>query len=168
MQTSKKPKAKPGPPLAGFTKHEPDTCSTTPPPPPLVSHPKPKQFTLKLPKLRPPSFRKSLPTDATVHSSLHPPHPEPAASELEKCPDPTGQQQEPPEQQEKPQAKKTRHLSDSRQRIVELECRMDQLEFDIDCTAEIMHKTLVRASLLQVATNAMLSGMDCAEPSAQL
>ena len=168
MQTSKKPKVKPGPSLAGFTKHEPDTRNTTPPPPPPVSHPKHKQFTFKLPKLRPPSFRKNVGTEAPVHNS-----PAPAVPEPEKCQDAKEQQPEPVQEPERhelpqPQVKKTRHLSDSRQRILELECRMEKLESDLDYTAEVMHKTLVRASLLQVATNTMLRGIDRAEPSTQL
>lgn len=178
MQTSKNSKVKPGPSLTGFTKHEPDTRSTTPPLPPLVPHPKPKQFTLKLPKLRPPSFRKSVQAEAPVHSSLQasPPESEKCVGQTQQQPQPAQepepekqeqQQKQQGRQQQQPEAKMARHLSDSRQRILELECRMDKLESDLDFTAEVTHKTLVRASLLQVATSAMLRDMDSTEPSAQ-
>lgn len=134
---------------------------TTPQPqPPLVTHPKPKQFTLKLPKLRPPSFRKSVPTEGPTHKSLQLQQ-EPAVPELEKHADDVKEQQQQEERaQQQPQPKKARQASDSWQKILELECRMDQLESELGFTAEVMHKTLVRASLLKVATNAMLRDVD--------
>ena len=137
---------------------------TTPQPqPPLVTHPKPKQFTLKLPKLRPPSFRKSVPSEGPTHN-----HPlvqqEPTVPELEKHADDAKEQQLQQETaQQQPQAKKARQASDSWQKILELECRMVQLESELDYTADVMHKTLVRASLLKVATNAMLRDVDTVE-----
>ena len=51
---------------------------------------------------------------------------------------------------------------DSRYKILELESRMDRLEAELDHTAELMHSTIVRASVLQASTKSMLA--ELAEP----
>lgn len=59
---------------------------------------------------------------------------------------------------------------DSRYKLLELEARMDKLEAELDHTAELMHSTIVRASVLQAATKSMLAELPqpktsgCAEP----
>ena len=63
--------------------------------------------------------------------------------------------------------RRVKRQNDMRLKILELENRMDKLESELDITAEVMHGTLLRATMLQTATKTMLESVKDLSPEEQ-